>query len=407
MSSPSPLKQTVAVGPTPGAPYSPAVKAGDLIYVSGTLATDHRDSSATDHRHSSATDRRNSSAPDNTDHTEVAARDVGAQTRKVIERTRDVLTAAGTSLEQVVSVTVFLKSQGDFAAMNDVYRTFWPTNPPARTTVVTDLVLPDALVEMSMVAVGPGVERTVIHPDGWLKSPSPYSYAIRTGETLFLSGLVSRNGRDNSLVPGDVAAQTRTVLENAGEVLKAAGMTHANVVSSKIYLPDLATFQQMNSAYRTFFPASPPARATVGAGLAGAQYNVEITMVASSAPRQVVNDGRPANPNLSAGIVAGNRVYVSGMLGNTDANRHDVAAQTQETLLRVGHALEAAGSGPADVVEAVVYLTDLGDYAAMNDAYRAFFGRDFPSRTTIRSGLVVPDGLVEIMVVAERGAGRR
>lgn len=376
------MKQIVAAGRSPSPPYSDAVKAGGLTYVSGTIAED-----------SSGTIS--------------SAGDVGAQTRQVIERMADVLTAAGASLAQVASVTVFLKSQSDFAAMNDVYRTFWPTDPPTRTTVVTELVLPGALVEMSMIAVAPDAERTVIHPDTWLKSPSPYSYAIRSGETLFLSGLVSRNGRDNSLVPGDVAAQTRTVLENAGELLKAAGMTHANVVSSKIYLPDLATFQQMNEVYRTFFSSAPPARATVGAGLAGAQYNVEITMVASAAPRRVVEDGRPVNPNLSAAILAGNRVYVSGMLGNIDSNKEDVASQTSETLVRIGRALEAAGSSPADVVDSVVYLTDLANYAAMNDAYRAFFGRDFSARTTIRSGLVVPDGLVEIMVVAERGAGRR
>lgn len=376
------MKQIVAAGRSPSPPCSDAVKAGGLTYVSGTIA---EDSSGT----------------------VSSAGDVGAQTRQVIERMADVLTAAGASLAQVASVTVFLKSQSDFAAMNDVYRTFWPTDPPTRTTVVTELVLPGALVEMSMIAVAPDAERTVIHPDTWLKSPSPYSYAIRSGETLFLSGLVSRNGRDNSLVPGDVAAQTRTVLENAGELLKAAGMTHANVVSSKIYLPDLATFQQMNEVYRTFFSSAPPARATVGAGLAGAQYNVEITMVASAAPRRVVEDGRPVNPNLSAAILAGNRVYVSGMLGNIDSNKEDVASQTSETLVRIGRALEAAGSSPADVVDSVVYLTDLANYAAMNDAYRAFFGRDFSARTTIRSGLVVPDGLVEIMVVAERGAGRR
>jgi enamine deaminase RidA (YjgF/YER057c/UK114 family) len=382
MSFHAPSKQAVASGPAPSAPYSRAVKAGGLIYVSGTLAEDDSGVIAD-------------------------GVEVGAQTQRVIERMRDALIAAGSSLEQAVSVTVFLKSQGDFAAMNDAYRSFWPTDPPARTTVVTDLVGPDALVEMSMIAVPAGAERRVIHPGGWIKSPSPYSYAIQTGDTLFLSGLVSRNGRDNSVVPGDVATQTRTVLENAGELLKAAGMTHANVVSAKIYLPDLATFQQMNAAYRTIFASAPPARATVGAGLAGAQYNVEITMVASSAQRRVIDDGRPANPNLSAAILAGNRVYVSGMLGNTEATKADTGAQTRETLARIRGALEAAGSSPADVVEAVVYLTELDNYAPMNDAYRAFFERDFPARTTIRSGLVAPEGLVEIMAVAERSEGRR
>ena len=69
-------------------------------------------------------------------------------------------------------------------------------------------MLPDALVEISMVAVPQGAERVVIHPPDWIKSPNPYSYAIRTGDTVFLSGLVSRNGRDNSVVTGDVNAQT-------------------------------------------------------------------------------------------------------------------------------------------------------------------------------------------------------
>ena len=106
-----------------------------------------------------------------------------------------------------------------------------------------------------------------MHPDGWQRSPSPYSYAIRTGDTLFLSGFVSRNGRDNTVVPGDVPAQTRVVLDNAGELLRAAGMTHANVVSARVYLPDGTTFQQMNGEYPEVLATEPPARATVQARL--------------------------------------------------------------------------------------------------------------------------------------------
>jgi aminoacrylate peracid reductase len=381
MSIQMPTKQIVTAGPAPAGPFSPAVTAGGLIYVSGTLAQDASGAI-------------------------VGKGDIGAQTRRVIERLREILAAAGSSLDQVVSVTVYLKSQADFAAMNDAYRGFWTKDPPTRTTVVADLVLPDALVEMSIVAVPTGAERTAIHPASWIKSPSPYSYAIRTGDTLFLAGLVSRNGRDNSVVTGDVPTQTRVVLDNAGELLKAAGMTYANVVSARIYMPDVTPFQQMNEVYRTYFPSAPPARATVKADLAGTQYNVEITLVASSSPREVVSDGRPVNPNLSAAVRAGNRVYVSGMLGNTPETKGDVGAQTRETLARIRKALEAAGCTPADVTDALVYLTDLGGYAPMNDAYRSFFGSGFPARATVRSGLVAPDGLVEIMVVAERGAGK-
>jgi 2-iminobutanoate/2-iminopropanoate deaminase len=327
---------------------------------------------------------------------------VAAQTRRVIERTRTILTASGSSLEQVLSVTVYLKSAADFPAMNDAYKTFWPKDPPTRTTVITDLVLPAALVEMTMVAAPAGGERKVIHPAGWMVSPNPYSYAIQSGDTLFLSGLVSRNGKDNSVVAGDVTAQTKVVMDNAGELLKAAGMTFANVVSSRVYIPDLASFPLMNEAYRPYFPSAPPVRATVKAGLAGAQYTVEITMVASTAAREAITDGPPpARPPLLSPVVrSGSRVYVSGMLGNNDTNKTDVAAQTRETLAKIRRALQTAGCSPADVVDVTVYMTDLTGFQAMNTEYRAFFEKDFPVRTTVQTGLVVPDGLIEIMMTA-------
>lgn len=369
-------KQIVTVGPAPVGPYSPAVKAGGFIYVSGTLAQD--DGGAL-----------------------VGAGDLAVQTKRVIDRMSDVLKAAGTSLDRVVAVTVYLKNAADFAAMNDVYRTHWTKDPPTRTTVVADFVLPGALVEISMIAVPPGAERTVIHPEHWMRAPNPYSYAIKTDDTVFLSGLVSRNVRDNTVVKGTVTAQTKVVLDNAGELLKAAGMTHANVVSSRVYLPDGAHFQEMNAAYRQYFPSAPPARATVQAALAGPpDYAVEITLVASSAKKEVITDGRPANPNLSTAIRAGNRVYLSGMLGNTPDTKGDAGAQTRETLARIRNVLTAAGLTPADVVEGIVYLTDVTNFGAMNQQYRGFFERDFPARATVGTGLVAPDGLVEIMMTA-------
>ena len=181
--------------------------------------------------------------------------------------------------------------------MNEVYRGFWPKDPPTRTTVVTDLVIPDALVEIAMVAVKDGAERRVVHPDSWKKSPN-YSYGIQSGDTLFLAGLVARNMKDNSVVAGDIGLQTQTVLSNAGEILKAAGMTHADVASSRVFITDATKFQDMNAAYRPFFPKDPPARATVKAALMNPSFQVEITLLAvKSSDREAINppgaDGKP------------------------------------------------------------------------------------------------------------------
>jgi aminoacrylate peracid reductase len=370
----APAKQIINTGPAPVGPYSPAVAAGGFIYVSGTLAQDASGAI-------------------------VGKGDIAAQTRRVMERMQDVLKAAGTSLDRVVAVTVYLKSAADFQAMNDVYRTYWPKEPPTRTTVVVDFVVPDAMVEISMIAVPPGAERAVVHPGGWIQSPNPYSYAIRSGDTLFLSGLVARNGRDNSVVAGDITTQTRAVMQNAREILEAAGMTFANVVSTRVFLTDAANFQAMNEIYRGSFPTAPPARATVKAALAGSQYLVEMTMVASSSARQQVGQAS-ANLPLSAAIKAGQRVYLSGVLGNTPQTKGDTAAQTREVLARVRKTLDAAGAAPADVVDALVYLKNAGDFQAMNGEYRTFFGKEFPARATVVTPLVADDGLVEIMFTA-------
>ena len=110
--------------------------------------------------------------------------------------------------------------------------------------------------------------------------------------------------------------------------------------------------------------------------------------------------GTATNPNLSPAIRAGNRLYVSGVLGNNAANAGNTAAQTKEILSRIRTTLEAGGYTAADVVDSLVYLTDLSKFQEMNGEYRGFFQKDFPARATVGSGLVSPGGVVEIMVTA-------
>ncbi|MDP1569251.1 MAG: RidA family protein [Vicinamibacterales bacterium] len=367
-------ERRVIPGPMPNLPFSAAVQADGLIYVAGALSQD--------------------------------GGDIRVQTRKVLEDMDKTLRAAGSRLANVASVNVYITRAEDFAAMNEVYRTFWTEHPPVRTTVVADLVIPGALIEFSMIAIPDGGERTVIHPPSWVPSTNPYSYGIKSGDTLFLAGLVSRNGRDNSVVEGDMTAQTKTVLDNAGEILKAAGMSYDHVVSSRVYITDGTKFQDMNGVYRQYFTKEPPARATVIAGLMGTQYQVEITLTAVNRPKRAIvtpqADGSPGRPSpiLSSAIEVGNRLYLSGMLGNTADNKGDMEAQTRETLARIGRTLTAAGYDWHHIVDGIVYITDVAQFDAMNRAYRSIFAKDFPARATVRSGLVAADGLVEIMFVA-------
>ena len=115
-------------------------------------------------------------------------------------------------------------------------------------------------------------------------------------------------------------------------------------------------------------------------------------------------DGSPGKPSpiLSSAIKAGNKLYVSGILGNTPETKGNTEAQTVELLARVGRTLKAAGYDWSNVVDGIVYITDVKNFDAMNKGYRTMFTKDFPSRATVRTGLVNADGLVEIMFVAAK-----
>lgn len=115
--------------PKPAGPYSPAVIAGDFVYVSGQGPTDP------------ATGAR-------------VTESVQAETRQVLTNIRTILEAAGCSMANVVKCNVYLADRRDFAAMNEAYREFFPNEPPARTTVEAHPPV-DIRVEIDCVAYHP------------------------------------------------------------------------------------------------------------------------------------------------------------------------------------------------------------------------------------------------------------
>jgi len=112
----------------PVAPYSPGMKAGNTVYVAGTIAL-------------------------NTKGELVGEGDVAAQTEQVIQNIRDVLEAAGAGLQDIVMTNVFLTDFNNYGAMNKVYAKYFGEKPPARYCVKCELVKPEFLVEIAAIAV--------------------------------------------------------------------------------------------------------------------------------------------------------------------------------------------------------------------------------------------------------------
>ncbi|MEK6629136.1 MAG: Rid family detoxifying hydrolase [Acidobacteriota bacterium] len=108
----------------------------------------------------------------------------------------------------------------------------------------------------------------------------PYSQAVRAGNMLFVSGQGHIDPATGALVEGDVATITRRVMQNIGEILKAAGASFDHVVRSTVYLADMNDFPSMNAAYAEFFAAPAPARTTIQAARLPRDMRVEIDVIA-------------------------------------------------------------------------------------------------------------------------------
>ena len=111
----------------------------------------------------------------------------------------------------------------------------------------------------------------------------PYSPAIRTGELLFVSGQIPLDPVSGVMVDGDIAAQTRRVLDNIGALLAAGGLTFKQVVRTTIFLLDMDDFATVNAVYSTYVADPAPARATVQVARLPKDARVEIDVIASYA----------------------------------------------------------------------------------------------------------------------------
>ena len=109
----------------------------------------------------------------------------------------------------------------------------------------------------------------------------PYSQAVISNGFAFLSGQIPLDPTTNQIIEGDIATQTERVMENLKNVLAAAGTTLENVVKTTVYLKGMGEFAQMNEVYGRYFPANPPARATVEAARLPRDVSVEIDCIAT------------------------------------------------------------------------------------------------------------------------------
>ena len=123
--------------------------------------------------------------------------------------------------------------------------------------------------------------KTAISSPDAPKAIGPYSAAIRAGQLLFVSGRIALDPATGQMIEGDIAAQTRRVMDNLGALLNAAGLSFSDVIRTTIFLADMGDFAAVNDAYGAYFTPPAPARATVQVARLPKDARVEIDAIAS------------------------------------------------------------------------------------------------------------------------------
>jgi reactive intermediate/imine deaminase len=263
--------------PAPLAHYTEAFVVGDLVFAAGQLATDFVTGIPEQAKKKQAFPFYGS--------------DIKLQTEFILKNLATTFAAAGSSLDNVVKAQVFLTDLNDFAAFDEVWRSFFKT-PPARSTIGTGgLLIKDSRIEIDLIAYVPSGGRQVTK----VKSDNPaplasYSEAFAVGDIIFAAGQLATDFRTgippeaktNPAFPyygSDIKLQTEFILKNLARTFAAAGSSFDEVVKAQVFLTDLKHFNGFDEVWKTYFK-TPPARTTIGTtGLLIKDALVEIDLI--------------------------------------------------------------------------------------------------------------------------------
>jgi len=259
--------------------------------------------------------------------------------------------------------------------------------PPFAMGVLGKLQLAYAL----FATAGSEDVKTVIKVPGWpdISGKVPLSTGFISHGQIFISGMSGMDMTSFKPVLGGVGPETNQTLHNIKMVMEAAGSDMDHVVGCQVFLADIKDFMAVNAVYAQFFQKPYPARVAmqVGALAGAAKVEIKCAGVVKDVPKEVVQvPGWPEVDKvpLSRGIVANGHVFASGVMGS-DVHTGKIAeggiqAETKQALSNMKEIMEAGGSSMADVVDCAVYLVDMKDFVAMNEAYIAFFPSPKPAR---------------------------
>ena len=345
-------------------------------------------------------------------------------------------------MSDIVRITVFVKDIKDVDAVDEVYKTFFPTYVPARTTVAVAALPMDAMVQIeALLSHGEGSIPNAPQAGDLIKltnntanapTSSLSTQTVAFSHYNYLSAQLPIDPTTGRLVAGGVKEQAAQSLKNIKAILGSIDVPIDDIVKITIFLKDLSDTEAVNEVYSTFFPDSAiaravayvPARTTVEVAALPMDALVQIEAVVShgdGTPPQEVEDRHglviwanntenAPKSSLSTQTVAFSHYnHLSAQLPLDPKTGELVAGgvkeQAAQCLNNIKAIIESINHVMDDVVKVNIFLKNIADIDAVDEAYKTFFPGGVPARRTVGVSALPNDALIQIDVVVSNAEG--
>ncbi|MCA9765806.1 MAG: Rid family detoxifying hydrolase [Carnobacterium sp.] len=367
---------------------------------------------------------------------------VKEQAEQCFKNIKAVVNSIDHIMNDIVKVTIYIKNIKDVDAIDEVYKTVFTNYLPTRTVVAVAALQMDALVQVDvLLSHGEGTIPDAPQSGDLIKltnnTPNAPMSALSTQAVAFshynnLSTQLPIDPKSGRLVTGGVKEQAAQALKNIKAILESIDVPFDDIVKITIFLKNFSDIDAVNEVYTTFFPDSAiaravayvPARTVIAATALPMDALVQIEAVVShgdGTPPQLVEDRHgliiEANntknapiSSLSTQTVAFSHYnHISAQLP-IDSKTGEMAVggvkeQAAQCLKNIKEIIESVDHKMADVVKVNVFLKNITDVDAVNEAYTTFFPEGTPARTVVGVAALTGDALVQIDAVVSNAEG--
>ena len=372
----------------------------------------------------------------------IVAGGIKAQAEQCFKNIKAIVESIDHAMSDIVRITVFVTNIKDVDAVDEVYKSFFTTYVPTRTTVAVVALPMDALVQVeALVSNGVGSIPNAPQAGDLIKLTNNTANApisnLSTQTVAFshynnISAQLPIDPKSGKLVTGGVKEQAAQCLKNVKAILESIDVPFDDIVKINIFLKDLADVEAVNEVYTTFFPDSAiaravaylPARTVIAAAALPMDALVQIEAVVShgdGTPPQAVEDrhgiiveanntsAAPINPLSTQTVAFSHYNHLSAQLPVDAQSGAEVAGgvkeQAEQCLKNIKAIIESVDHVMEDVVKVNIYLKNITDIEAVNEVYATFFPGGIPARRVVGVAAISMDALVQIDVVLGNAEG--